>query len=533
MAIFGLATKKEQDALIREINALKAERQKWENWQLQTADAEQYTMPDPSVYGNQADLYRTLSWVLLAVDLAAAAASLTPFSVARVVAGKEPKDIPNHEFEMLLRRPNDLDSRFEFFYATIAYYKLTGNAYWWLNAANKNSPPDEMWVIPSSMIIPVPDKSLYLKGYMYYPGNGREIFMEPHEIVHFRRFNPLSRFVGLSAVEAIALVAAGDLGMQKYNTTLFANNNGRLPSVMTFEQMIADPTWNKIKEDTREAARNREMLMLRGVGAGGVAWLQNAVTQREMEFLEGRKFNKEEIMTTLAPGSYTMLSENATQANSVVGRASFNELTVFPTHIMMGEKITNEILPRYPGRPLLGHFEDIRVTDKDMKLREQEAFERSHTLKEVREEIYGDDPLGDERDELMLSEMGKASTAPGENEPIVNEVNNTKPDNQEMEITDDTEPEDSEAEKVVKAEIDRWKRFALKRVGKNAEFVSDLIGDDVRKYVEGKLPACKSQAHVLAVFDKARVMAKPVRKRDAAAILRGIELAVTALEKRQ
>ena len=150
------------------------------------------------------------------------------------------------------------------------------------------------------MITPVPDENLFLRGYIYYPGSGMEIFLEPHEIVHFKRFNPFSRFVGLSAIESIALVAAGDLGMQKYNTTLFSNNNGRLPSVMTFEQMVADPTWNKIKEDTREAARNREMLMLRGVGQGGVQWLQNAVTQREMEFIEGRKFNKEEIMPDLS-----------------------------------------------------------------------------------------------------------------------------------------------------------------------------------------------------------------------------------------
>jgi len=211
MGIFGLATKKEQEAILQELNALKADRAKFERWQLETADAESYTMPDPSVYGNQADLYRTLSWVLLAVDITAASAALTPFSVARIVSGKEPKDIPNHELELLIQNPNELDSRFEFLYATIAFYKLTGNAYWWVNAPDKNSPPEELWFIPSSMIIPVPDNQMYLRGYMYYPGNGLEIFLEPHEIVHFKRFNPMSRFVGLSAVESIALVAAGDL----------------------------------------------------------------------------------------------------------------------------------------------------------------------------------------------------------------------------------------------------------------------------------------------------------------------------------
>lgn len=498
MGLFGIPTKKELNAIKSELEAIKAQRQKWEQWQLQTADAESYTLPDPSVYENQADLYRVLSWVLLAIDITASSAALTPFSVARIIAGKEPKDIPNHEFELLLNHPNELDSRFEFLYATIAFYRLTGNAYWWLNSKDKDTPPDEMWFIPSSMIIPVPDKYMYLRGYMYYPGTGAEIFLEPHQIVHFKRFNPLSRFVGLSAVESIALVAGGDLGMQQYNTTLFANNNGRLPSVMTFEQMIADPTWEKIKSDTRDAAKNREMLMLRGVGQGGVNWLQNAVTQREMEFIEGRKFNKEEIMTTLAPGSYTMLSENATQANSVVGRASFNELTVYPMHVMMNEKITNSILPRYGGRQLVGCFEDVRVTDKDMKLREQEAFERSHTMKEVREEIYGDDPLGDERDDLLVSQVGASSGGITEPAPV-EPVNNVTPDNV-MEETPDEEPQDNEANKAMRDDLARYQRKAIKRIGQAVKFDSDNIPEYVRNQIESELPACKTEDDVRHVF---------------------------------
>ena len=495
MGLFGFTTKKELDTIKNELEAIKAQRQKWEQWQLQTADAESYTLPDPSVYGNQADLYRTLSWVLLAVDITAAAGALTPFSVARIISGKEPKDIPNHPLEMLIKNPNELDSRYEFLYATIAFYKLTGNAYWWVNAPTPTSPPDELWFIPSHMITPVPDENLFLRGYMYYPGNGMEIFLEPHEIVHFKRFNPFSRFVGLSAIESIALVAAGDLGMQKYNTTLFSNNNGRLPSVMTFEQMVADPTWNKIKEDTREAARNREMLMLRGVGQGGVQWLQNAVTQREMEFIEGRKFNKEEIMTTIAPGSFTMLSENATQANSVVGRASFNELSVYPTHVMMGEKITTRLIPRYPGRPLIGAFDDIRVTDKDMKLREQEAFERSHTMKEVREEWYGDEPLGDERDDLLPSQVTQSSGVKVE-PPPVEVVNNTQPDNVVTDKPTD-QPEDTTA---MKADLSRWHRKALKKIGQSVPFESDAIPYDVRARIEAALPTCKTELEVRKVF---------------------------------
>src|SRR5574340_711570 len=313
MSIFGLLTRKEVQKHIEE--ALKAAASQFPAWMLQTAGAEKFNIPDPSVYGNQADLYRRLSWVLTAVDMTAQTAATTPFAVARLIAGKEPKDIPNHPFELLLRNPNPLDSRFEFLYATTAAYKLTGNCYWWLNRPGEDAPPDELWFIPPHMIMPVPDDRMFLQGYKYLPGDGQEIFLEPWEVLHFKRFNPFSRFVGLSAIEAIAVVAQGDLKMAEWNTKLFAENNARLPGILAFKDVIADPTWNKLKEETREASRKREMLMLRGVG-DSVSWMQNAVSQKEMEFLEGRQANRDEIWNVMAPGLISMLSENSTEANS-------------------------------------------------------------------------------------------------------------------------------------------------------------------------------------------------------------------------
>ena len=498
MGIFGLVSRKEHEQEINGIKkqlneAVKATR--WQSWQLQTAEAEKFNIPDPSIYGNQADLYRKLSWVMLAVDLTAKGGALTPFEVKRLISDKEPKDIPNHPFEQLLQRPNELDSRYEFLYGTIAFYALTGNAYWWLNRADEKSPPDEMWLIPSNMIQPVPDENMFIRGYLYSPGNGREILLPPREIMHFKRFNPASRFVGLSAIESIALVATGDLAMQKWNTELFGKNNARLPGILSFKDMVEDATWDKIKTDTREAAQKRELLMLRGAG-DGVNWLQNAVSQREMEFLAGRKANKEEIMTAIAPGSFTMLSEDATQANSVVGRASFNELTIYPMQVMISEKITSGILPSYGGRTLIGCFEDVRVADKDLELRQQEAFERSHTVEEVRAEFYGDEPLGDERDNLFPSQITSASAKPEPPQPPQNPVNNAMPNDTMNQPAPDTQPQDT----AMKADLSRWQRKALKKVGQFVPFESDAIPYDIRERIETNLAGCKTEMDVRRLF---------------------------------
>lgn len=542
MAIFGLMTKTEAAAMVQQ--AVKAAVSgSMPEWLLQTADAQRFQLPDPSVYGNQADLYRKLSWVLQAVDNTAKAAAVTKFSVAREIAGKEPKDIPNHPFEMLLKHPNPLDSRFEFLYGTSAYWDLTGNAYWWLNRAAETAAPDELWILPSHMITPIPDENMYLRGYYYYPGNGAELILEPWEVVHFRRFNPFSRFVGLSAVEAIAVTAAGLLGMQEWNTKLFNDSNGLLPGIIAFEQMVDQGVWDKIKADMRTAKQKREMMLLRGVGQGGVNWLQNAVSQRDMEFLDGIKASGKEIMDTLAPGLYTWLSGESTYANAGANRAAFNELTLYPKLTLVGEKITNEILPMYaknspsPERALTGYFEDVRFVDRELKLREEERFAATHTVEEIREEFYGDDPLGDERDKLLPSQINASSGGIQEppappTPPRANDQQPEQIDTPET-VNEDAQPQADTPAKAALDDLSRYQRKAVKKLGKPVEFTSDILPADMLTGIKAQLEGCTTEAAVKAVFDTARERLKPRQKQDAATVLRGIELGLQALMARK
>jgi HK97 family phage portal protein len=532
MALFGITTTKEMQrqmeavkaenaALIQKAidDALKAQAAEFPKWLLETADSYSLRMPDPSVYGNQADLYRKLSWVLSACEITAQFAATAKFSVSRIIADKEPRDIPNHPFEMLLRKPNPLDGRYSFLVASFISYKLTGNCYWWMNKPTPDSPPEELWFIPSHMIIPIPDKQMYVAGYYYYPENGKEMILLPDEILHIRRFNPANRFVGLSAIESLAITARGDLAMQEWNTNLFGDGNGQLRGVLAFQEMVNDSTWADIKRNIREAGRKREHMLLRGVGVGGVNWMQNAVSQKEMEFLEGRKFNKEEIWTVLAPGLYSMLSENATEANSRTGQSAFKDLTVFPMHTMLNEEITNKILPFYgspAARPLVGAFEDVRGEDRELKLKEIERFEQSHTIDEVREEYYGDDPIGDERGKLLIIQVNAQSGGIQEPEPppavpgqgeMPGQPTDAEPQPADEKADDEPKPP-TRAQKAV-LELNTWQRKAVKDVGKRVKFAPEFVTEEVSAYVNQFLPGCTSNSAVKSVFDNARRMVDP------------------------
>ena len=164
MPILGLMTPKETRAAIAE--AVKASiAESMPRWVLETADAERYNTDFTGSYEAQSTLYQKLSWVFSACTITAQAAAMADFDVKRVVAEKEPKDIVNHPFEMLLHNPNPKDSRDELLAATVTFWMLNGNAYWWLNRESAAAAPDEIWFIPPHMIFPRPDGRQYIKDY--------------------------------------------------------------------------------------------------------------------------------------------------------------------------------------------------------------------------------------------------------------------------------------------------------------------------------------------------------------------------------
>jgi hypothetical protein len=259
-----------------------------------------------------------------------------------------------------------------------------------------------------------------------------------------------------------------------------------------------------------------------------VQWLQNAVSQREMEFLAGRRDNQREIWNTLAPGLFSMLYENATEANSRTGEAAFNRLTIYPLHVMMAEKITNEILPAYGSeraRPLLGQFEDVRVEDRDLKLREMDGYSRTHTIDEIREEYYGDEPIGDERGQLLVTQVNALSG--GVQEP---EEPETEPENE----AEQEEPAEDTARKAALEELARYQRAALKRIGKPYTFASDILPAELLDGIRARLETCTSETAVKAVFDASREKlrgAKSARGNEIASLQLLLETAIRAMMK--
>ena len=457
------------------------------DWLLATAGAQKWAMPDYTLATNQAKAYEAISWINTALQVVGNMCGLQKLNVY-ALEGEKRIEQDNHPLESLLQNPNPNMSRFELLYGTIAYRKLCGTAYWWLNRSDSDAEPDEIWLVPTNRLKPVPDEQMYIKGYIYDPGDGQFQTLPPWQIISFKNFHPRNEFVGLSDIEAIAITAEGDQKMAKWNTNFFAEDHAKFPGVLAFEQHIADPAWERIKEEFKEAhgGTRRSLRMMRGVGAGGIHWIQTTISQKDMEFLEGRKFNQEEIFGVIAPGLASMLAINATEANSLTGRKTVTDMVVWPNLVSIAEKIGAQLLPVY-GDNLVCEFDDPRIVDRAMQLSEEDAYARVHTVDELREKYYEDKPLGGDKGTMLAAEVGKGQMGFG-----------AVPESSQP------EQEQDEEEKEVKArmgELNKWRRYATKRMGPDAaKFRPDYLPEDLTAIIRNRLKAATSREEVVAAF---------------------------------
>lgn len=457
-------------------------------WLVAEGTSEQFSIPDRYLPEAQLELYQRLSWVQIAVSQVAAMAATSAFGVMQL-QGEKKRKVENHPFEMLLQRPNPLMSRYELFFGTLADYDLTGNAYWWLNRANENAAPNEVWLLPCHKVKPVPDGRMFLKGYLFESDYGQDVPLELHEVVHFKRYHPLNPFIGLSPIESLAITATADMNMQKFGANYFDKGFAKPQGALAFSDPIPADQWATLKSDIdRDHGGNkRKMMMLRSVGAGGVQWVQMGLSQKDMEFLESRTFNKEEIFAMYAPGLASMLAVNATEANSIAGKKTFTEMAVWPHLVSIQEKITSDVLPAY-GKNIVGEFDDIRITDRAMQLSEQSAYAAVHTIDEVRERFYEAQPIGDDRGKLLVAEIGKGLT--NTNEPPSPEqqmemerqraeLNKPAPAEGEDKPQTDGQPESDEPdEEVREEEAKRFRKWLKKRPQADpTQFKSAILSD--------------------------------------------------------
>lgn len=343
------------------------------------------------------------SWVYTAVQLIMREASAAGFEMVDISGDGEPVLVPTHSLMRVIRRPNPVMGRAFLWQYTIAWLQISGNSYWFVGCDSQNDPL-EIWPLPAQDVEPVPgDKERFIDHYEYI-ANG-VIYRIPAEVVvHFRLPNPFDVFRGLSPLSTALLASDSDTAMARWNAQFFANDNVMPSAIINLSS--GDPAMpvnpadaEALKADLRaNYAAHRRKTAVTAANRLDVALL--GWSAREMDFISGRQFTKEEIYSIYGiPGG--LLDKNATEANATTADQIFKEKTIWPLLNLIAEQLTAELVWPFYGNQYAARFEDIRPRNREVELQEVDRAKGALRINEVRRLYWQLDALpGSEGEQL-------------------------------------------------------------------------------------------------------------------------------------
>ena len=461
----------------------------------------------------QTAAYEGSPWVYVAVNRIAEAAALVPLRVYRLEGERR---IPQeaHPAERLLAAPNPFLSGFELLEQTLGALELTGNAYWFL-AGDAAGRPAQIWPLRPDRVAVVPDEQAHVRGYVYTL-DGRDIPLEAVEVIHFRRWHPRSDYYGLSALHAARIAVQSDNAMARWNRDTFSADRAVPAGIVSLTEFVSDADFERIKREWRDSygGPERRTAFLRG---GAVQWQSIGLSQQDVDFLAGRRFNREEVFQVFGL-PLGLLSENATEANARIAERVFIERTLWPKLVRLAGKLTAELLPFW-GPDLLAEFDDIRPQDVALRLSEIRTAYPVLSINELRARYYDlppvawgaapvsgsgargaaqDGPLAVSLEDNEAVDPGNAELAPTIKDAVVGTYGDTS---LHARSGDDADPA------TIRRELKQWERYAIRRLplkqagdSPDHAFVVEAVPADLAFEISARLLAAESVEEVRGVF---------------------------------
>lgn len=300
--------------------------------------------------------YREHVWVYACINAIAQSISGVPL-LFKTGSRKDLKVVESHPLVNLFESPNPMMSGSQLVEATFVYLGLTGEAFYITERESGKDIPKEMWVFhPGRFKEVVDDQTGLISGWVYSKGP-QQIPIQPHEVIFFRHFNPYHDYRGLAPLQAARAGIEQDFWAGRYNTAFF-KNSAQPGGVLETSGNLTDEEYQRVLAQWQDRHGGASKAHAIALLEGGLSYKQTGLSQKDMDFLEQRKWNREEIMAAFkVPKGELGLYEDVNFATAKTQRKLFWENTLLPKMALFEFVLWSQLLRPLEGGRIWAEFD--------------------------------------------------------------------------------------------------------------------------------------------------------------------------------
>ena len=354
----------------------------------------------PASQLSQLNAMSSVGWLFAVVNRIAQSIAAQEWKLYRVQGG-ERDEIDAHPALDLWRSANPFVTRADFLETSQQHMELVGEM-WWVLVRNGAGIPVEIQVVRPDRMRPIPHPTEFIAGYEYRLGT-TGMMLDKDDVIFTRNPNPLDAYRGIGVVQSMMV----DLGAERMAAEWMQNffrNSAEPGGIIEFPNSLPDADFQRLADRWRwqhqgVANAHRVAILERGT------WKDRKLTQRDMQFEQLRRFERDQILGAFGmPLPIMGITESVNRANAEAAEVMYARWLIRPRLMRIRSALNEKFLKLYPdGDSLQFDFIDP-VPDNRMELINEGTLgyeKKILTLNEARRRFGEDDWDGPEGDELF------------------------------------------------------------------------------------------------------------------------------------